>query len=65
MVQFRGVRQHAHITLAHEMMVMAIDIIRLKERLELNKVVETMVARIEELKADFQWHERNRHGTSK
>jgi hypothetical protein len=45
--------------------LMAIDIIRLKERLELSKVIETMVARIEELKADFQWHERNCHGISK
>ncbi|KAH9972256.1 hypothetical protein BGW80DRAFT_1561090 [Lactifluus volemus] len=45
--------------------VMAIDIIRLKERVELSKVIEMMVALIEELKADFQWQERNRHGTSK
>jgi hypothetical protein len=45
--------------------VMVIDTIQLKERLELSKAIKTMVARIEELKADFQWHERNRHGTSK
>ncbi|KAH9972302.1 hypothetical protein BGW80DRAFT_1252828 [Lactifluus volemus] len=41
--------------------VMAIDVDRLKERLELSKVMETMKARVKELEADFQWQERNRH----
>ncbi|KAH9972266.1 hypothetical protein BGW80DRAFT_382050 [Lactifluus volemus] len=42
--------------------MMAIDVDRLEEHLELNKVVEMMVAQVKELEADFQWQERNHHG---